>query len=111
MPCWHGVSPNACRCHISRIELFLPVSNSTWMSGSWCRARRILDIGTGSGAIALACAMAFPKARVDAVDVSAAALHVARRNLRRLNLERRVRMLHSNYFDAVKGCRYETIVR
>jgi len=74
------------------------------------RVRRILDVGTGSGAIALACAKAFPKGRVDAVDVSAAALQVARRNLRRLNLEKRVRMLHSNYFDAVKGCRYDIIV-
>ena len=74
------------------------------------RVRRVLDIGTGSGAIALACAMAFPRAEVDAVDVSAAALQVARRNLRRLNLEQRVRMLRSNYFDAVKGRRYDIIV-
>jgi ribosomal protein L3 glutamine methyltransferase len=74
------------------------------------RVRRILDIGTGSGAIALACAMAFPKGRVDAVDVSAAALQVARRNLRRLKLEKRVRMLQSDYFDAVKGRRYDIIV-
>ena len=74
------------------------------------RVRRILDVGTGSGAIALACAMAFPKGRVDAVDVSVVALQVARRNLRRLGLERRVRVLQSNYFDAVKGCRYDIIV-
>src|SRR6266481_3626228 len=74
------------------------------------RVRRILDIGTGSGAIALACAMAFPKGRVDAVDVSAAALQVARRNQRRLNLQRRVRMVRSDYFDAVKGRRYDIIV-
>jgi len=79
----------------------------------WVDARRvlrILDIGTGSGAIALACAMAFPKAKVDAVDVSVAALQVARRNLRRLNLGKRVRMLRSDYFDAVEGCRYDIIV-
>jgi ribosomal protein L3 glutamine methyltransferase len=74
------------------------------------RVRRILDVGTGSGAIALACAMAFPKVRVDAVDVSVAALQVARRNLRRLNLEKRVRMLQSDYFAAVKGRRYDIIV-
>jgi ribosomal protein L3 glutamine methyltransferase len=74
------------------------------------RVRRILDLGTGSGAIALACAKVFPRARVDAVDVSVAALQVARRNLRRLNLGKRVSMLHSNYFDAVEGRRYDIIV-
>jgi len=74
------------------------------------RVRRILDVGTGSGAIALACAMAFPKGRVDAVDVSVAALQVARRNLRRLNLGKRVRMLQSDHFAAVKGRRYDIIV-
>jgi ribosomal protein L3 glutamine methyltransferase len=74
------------------------------------RVRRILDVGTGSGAIALACAMAFPKGRVDAVDVSAPALQVARRNVRRLGLQKRVRLLRSHYFDAVRGRRYDIIV-
>jgi ribosomal protein L3 glutamine methyltransferase len=47
---------------------------------------------------------------VDAVDISAAALQVARRNRRRMNLEKRVRMLRSDHFDAVDGCRYDIIV-
>jgi ribosomal protein L3 glutamine methyltransferase len=74
------------------------------------RVRRILDLGTGSGAIALACATAFSRAQVDAVDVSAAALNVARRNVRRLGLRKRVRVLRSDHFEGVRGRRYDIIV-
>jgi ribosomal protein L3 glutamine methyltransferase len=74
------------------------------------RVRRILDIGTGCGAIALACARAFPRAQVDAVDISAAALQVCRRNVRTLSLKRRVNVLLSDHFSAVKGRRYDIIV-
>jgi ribosomal protein L3 glutamine methyltransferase len=74
------------------------------------RVRRILDIGTGSGAIALACAKAFPRAKVDALDISAAALSVCRRNARRLRLAGRVRALKSDHFEAVRGRRYDIIV-
>ena len=79
----------------------------------WIRAagvRRILDIGTGSGAIALACARAFPRARVDATDISAAALQVCRRNVRRLGLGGRVTALQSDYFSRVPRRRYDIIV-
>jgi ribosomal protein L3 glutamine methyltransferase len=74
------------------------------------RVRRILDIGTGSGAIALACARAFPRARVEAADISAAALQVCRRNARRLGLSERVKPLRSDYFNAVPARRYDIIV-
>jgi ribosomal protein L3 glutamine methyltransferase len=74
------------------------------------RVRRILDIGTGSGAIALSCAKSFKAAHVDAADISAAALNVCRRNMRRLGLADRVSALRSDYFSAVPLRRYDIIV-
>jgi ribosomal protein L3 glutamine methyltransferase len=64
------------------------------------RVRRVLDMGTGSGCIALACAKAFPRAHVDAVDVDEDALAVAAINRRRLRLTRRVTLVASDHFSA-----------
>jgi ribosomal protein L3 glutamine methyltransferase len=74
------------------------------------RVRRVLDIGTGGGCIAIATARRLPHARVDALDISAPALELAALNVRRHRLGRRVRLLQSDYFSALGAERYDIIV-
>jgi len=73
------------------------------------RGCRVLDMGTGSGAIALSIAHARPDAEVTAVDASQDALDVARENARLLNLDN-VRLLRSDWFSALEPERFDLIV-
>lgn len=70
---------------------------------------RVLDLGTGCGAIALSIAHARPDTEVTAVDASRQALEVARENARQLKL-RNARCLHSEWFSALADERFDLIV-
>jgi len=72
--------------------------------------RRILDLCTGSGCLAVLAAQAFPLALVEATDLSTAALAVARRNVARHRLEKRVRLLRSDLFASRGEMRYDLII-
>lgn len=71
--------------------------------------RRILDLCTGSGCLAVLAALAFPGAHVDASDISRSALSVAARNARRHKLAGRIRLVQSDLFAALDGT-YDLIV-
>lgn len=72
--------------------------------------RSALDMCTGSGCLAVVLAHAFPRSRVDGVDLSAGALAVARRNVADYRLAGRIRLVRSDLFDAIPDRRYDLIV-
>jgi ribosomal protein L3 glutamine methyltransferase len=78
----------------------------------WIRppVRRVLDLCTGSGCLAVLAADAFPAARVDASDNARAALAVAERNVALHGLQRRVHLWRSDLFAALSGRRYDVIL-
>ena len=72
--------------------------------------KNILDIGTGSGCIAVASAMAFPRASVDAVDISQDALDVARINVDNFMLDNQIKLIESDLYLELGNNKYDLIV-
>ncbi|MFT3732487.1 MAG: 50S ribosomal protein L3 N(5)-glutamine methyltransferase [Hyphomicrobium sp.] len=72
--------------------------------------RRVLDLCTGSGCLAILAAEAFPNAVVDASDISDDALAVAQRNIRDCGLEKRVRTFKADLFSGLSATEYDLII-
>ncbi|PNQ98437.1 50S ribosomal protein L3 N(5)-glutamine methyltransferase [Azospirillum argentinense] len=71
---------------------------------------RVLDLCTGSGCLAILAAQIFPEAQVDAVDLSADALEVARRNVADSGFEDRIALHHGDLFAPLKNRKYDVII-
>jgi ribosomal protein L3 glutamine methyltransferase len=74
------------------------------------RVTRVLDLCTGSGCLAVLAAHRFPKARIDAVDLSGDALDVARRNVADHRLGRRIMLHQGDLFEPLGNTRYDLII-
>ena len=74
------------------------------------RVQRVVDVCTGSSCLAILLAHHFPKAQVDAIDLSPGALEVARMNVKSHKLTGRVTLHHSDVFDAVPKVKYDVIL-
>src|SRR5476649_60828 len=78
--------------------------------GDPTKVRRVLDLCTGSGCLAILAALTFPRAKIDAVDLSAGALALARRNVATHRLGDRVALHRGDLFAPLAGKRYDLIL-
>jgi ribosomal protein L3 glutamine methyltransferase len=90
-------------------RVIIPRSHIAFMLGRFGKPKRVLDLCTGSGCLAILAAYACPDARIDASDISPAALEVAKINLRKYKLGKRIRLIRSNLFDSLPD-RYDLII-
>jgi ribosomal protein L3 glutamine methyltransferase len=93
----------------SFIAELLPEQLSPWVETPEI-VTRALDLCTGSGCLAILAALAFPDARIDAVDLSRDALDVATRNVADYGLQDRVELIESDLFKALSGRSYDLII-
>lgn len=97
------------RCIVPRsfiAELIAEASIDPWLNP---QAQRVLDLCTGNGSLAVLAAMAWPDVAVDAADLSAEALAVARINIDKHGLQDRITLRHGDGLNAVQG-RYDLIM-
>jgi ribosomal protein L3 glutamine methyltransferase len=78
--------------------------------GDTGKIRRVLDLCTGSGCLAILAALAFPRARIEASDLSAGALALARRNVKTHRLGDRIALHRGDLFAPLNGRRYDLII-
>ena len=93
----------------SFIAELIPSHFSPWIADP-SEVRHVLELCTGSGCLAVMLADVFPNAQVDAVDISADALAVARRNVDDYALEDRITLIESNLYAKVPAKKYDLIV-
>lgn len=72
--------------------------------------KRVVDVCTGSGCLAILLAHQFPDAKVDAIELSPDALAVAKFNVATHGMTKRVKLFHSDVFDAVPRAKYDIIL-
>lgn len=87
----------------------LPEQISQWLPANK-PVKRAVDVCTGSGCLAILMAHQFPEAKVDAIELSPDAMAVARFNVATHGLGKRVRLHHSDVFDAVPPVKYDLIL-
>ena len=98
------------RVIVPRSLIAEPIADGTldaWLSD---RTRSVLDLCTGNGSLAVLAALAWPEVHVDAADLSADALAVARLNVERHGLDDRITLLQGDGLAAVAGRRYDLIL-
>jgi ribosomal protein L3 glutamine methyltransferase len=88
-------------------ELIADGTVDAWLSA---RTQRVLDLCTGNGSLAVLAAMAWPEVTVDAADLSADALAVARLNVERHGLQDRIRLLQGDGLAATGEASYDLIL-
>jgi len=110
---WYGPMSPQTKFFINK-DVFVPRSPiyrnlKDFMKTIKWKNHRILDLGTGSGALGIILALLNPKVKVDLVDICPKALKVAQININNHNLEKRVRCIQSNLFMNVKN-KYDFII-